>query len=414
MALFSRRSRRRVGVDIGTSSIKAVELSKKGSHLELLNYGVIDGLDFFGNISVSPNVPSTLKMSDGDIAVILKRLFKFSKIETKDVIFSIPIFSSFLTTMELPLMDLKELEKAVSFQAKSYIPVPLSEVVVDWLAIPPKSEDKTKEKEIKPIEKPGIKSNQLSLPTPPSPNKQPGIPPIAITTGMTGGLSVAKIKSPASARQGKKIQILLVAVQKEVIAKYQRIAQQANLNILAMEAESFSLLRSLTGNDLTTTMLVDFGARSTTLSLVDQGLVRMSHSVDLSGKEITNVIARGLNVSFSRAEELKKVFGLASKGVERGITKLITPLVDRLIVEFDKMSNIHMRKENRQIKRVILSGGSANLPGLTTYLSQKLGAETIVGDPFARVKYPEELGPVIKRELGTNLAVSVGLAMRDL
>src|SRR3989344_6012796 len=140
MWLFSRKVRRQLGIDIGTSSIKVVELERQGKHLSLQNYSLIEGLDFFGSATViNANTPSTLKMSENDIAVILKQALDAAKIKTTSVIMSIPVFSSFLTVMEVPQMSVKELESAVPFEAKSYIPVPLSEVVLDWLIIPPRS-----------------------------------------------------------------------------------------------------------------------------------------------------------------------------------------------------------------------------------------------------------------------------------
>lgn len=462
MALFSRRPRRQVGIDIGTSSIKVVDLSREGSHPRLLNYGIMEGLDFFGDISPAANVPSKLKMSEDDIVTVLNKVFDFSKIKTKDAVFSIPIFSSFLTVMELPFMNMKELKRAVSFQARSYIPVPLSEVVLDWLAIPPRLQLKPLAKKkvnfkaqqdyavsssspvtVTPA-KPSLESTQKSAVLPDSSFgnqqkltrtgvtiKEPPRPPLSnvyqqdaikepnLAGGKQTPLEAVPLTEPKRETKvdiptkPEKISILLVAVPKEVINKYQRVVAKAKLNLRAFEPESFSLVRSMVGNDLNPTMLVDFGARSTTLTIIDQGFVKMSHSVDLSGKEISKVIARGLNISFSRADELKKTAGIASLGVERGIADLIKPLINKLVVEFEKMANIYMRKEGVKIKKVILAGGSASLPGLVSYLTSKLLTETVIGDPFARVSYPPELEKILKREIAPSLSVAVGLAMRD-
>jgi len=223
---------------------------------------------------------------------------------------------------------------------------------------------------------------------------------------------VKKVGQP-TVEKPEKISVLLVAVPKEVISKYQRIVREVGLTLKSLESESFSLVRSLIGNDLSPTVLIDFGSRSTTLTIVDQGFVKMSHSVDLSGKEITRVISRGINISTARAEEFKKSSGMASNGAERGITQLVTPLIGRLVTEFEKMSTSYLRKEGVKIQKVILSGGAANLPGLLSHLSEKLLPQSSIGDPFVRVAYPPQLEKVLKQELSATLAVAVGLAKRD-
>ena len=136
---FSRKVRRQLGVDIGTSGIKIVELERGGSFLTLTNYGLMDGSDFFGEMPGNSNMPASLKMSENEIASTLKQLLAVTKVKTKEAVMSIPIFSSFLTVMELPGLNIKELENAIPFEARSYIPIPLAEVVLDWLIVSPKN-----------------------------------------------------------------------------------------------------------------------------------------------------------------------------------------------------------------------------------------------------------------------------------
>lgn len=372
MSFFSRRSRRQVGVDIGSSSIKAVELSRQGSDFRLENYGLITGFDFFPD-SFSPAVPSTFKLSENEIAAGLAKLLEFSKIKTHDAVLSIPVFSSFLTVMELPRMKMDELEKAVPFEARSYIPVPLSEVTIDWLALPPRE----------PV--------------------------------FRQALPVAGAEPQPESSGSKTISVLLIAVPKEIIAKYQRIAEGAKLNLRAMESESFSAIRSLAGNDLAPLVLIDFGARSTTLTLVDQGFVRMNHTLDLAGRELTQAIAHGIGVSPERAEELKRTSGIIEKEENaHGLAALIKPLLNRLTSEFEKMSDLYMRKEGQKIQKIILGGGSASLPGLVVYLKKELGVEVILGNPFTRISYSGELKDVLTGELASYLTVAAGGAMREI
>ena len=98
---------------------------------------------------------------------------------------------------------------------------------------------------------------------------------------------------------------------------------------------------------------------------------------------------------------------------EQGVADLITPLFERLIAEFNKMSTYYLRKEGVKIQKITLSGGAAKLPGLADYLSKKLSTQVSLGDPFARIAYPPNLETVIKGDLSTSLAFAVGLAKRE-
>ncbi len=369
---FSRKVRRQLGVDVGTSSVKVVELERADKHIKLANYGLVDGSDFFGSAVNGSNIPSGLKISENDVALVIKQLLETAKIKAEAAVMSIPVFSSFLTVMELPSLKQKELESAVPFEARSYIPVPLSEVVLDWLVIPVATSAATL---VKPAE------------------AAAGLPPAAAPS---------------------KITVLLIAVPKEVVAKYQRIAASAGLKLAALESESFSLARSLAGNDSGTVMLADMGARSSNLTILDKGYIFMSHSADLSGKEITKVIGHSLNVDASRAEELKKTSGVAAVAGEKGLAQIVVPVVDRLVGEIERMDDLFFKKESRKIEKIILTGGTANMPGVAEYLSRKLGLVVAVGNPFSRIKFDPALDQVLRRDLGSVFSVSVGLAMREL
>ncbi|MBI4119932.1 MAG: pilus assembly protein PilM [Parcubacteria group bacterium] len=453
MWLFSRKVRRQLGVDIGTSSIKVVELERQGKHLSLQNYSLIEGLDFFGSATViNANTPSTLKMSENDIAGILKQALDAAKIKTTSVIMSIPVFSSFLTVMEVPQMSVKELESAVPFEAKSYIPVPLSEVVLDWLIIPPRSaaavpaaasKGSMSAAKIAPSPAPllGNASAPVS-PAGPVPSNRPSDGSIAklsvalenpnnaspsasaipgLTPSPTQVPSVSPTPAPAPVltpspgpAKPSKIEILLVAVPKEVVTKYQRIAEAAKVVLAGLESESFSLNRALVGNDPSTIMLIDFGARSANLTLIDRGFIYTSHTVDLSGKEITKVIAQSLNVAPQRAEDLKKSLGVGETSEHKGIAQVVSPFIDKLAGEAERMANLFLKKEGQKIEKAILTGGSANLPGLSEYLQHSLGVTTALGNPFARLKVDSSLQTVLKNDLSSALAVSAGAAMREL
>jgi type IV pilus assembly protein PilM len=132
-----------LGIDIGTSSIKVVELGRKGQTIKLINYGEVKT----ASLQKSPFrivERDGLLLSDREIAAAISAIFKEAGIESREANFSIPDFSSFFTTFELPPMSQKELESAVKYEARSYIPLPLSEIALDWTIIEGKVSDKTK------------------------------------------------------------------------------------------------------------------------------------------------------------------------------------------------------------------------------------------------------------------------------
>lgn len=305
-----------IGIDVGTSSIKIVELSKVGVRVKLENYGETSILTLYEK-PFRTFEKNTFLLSSSDIGKIISAILEEAVIQTKTAIFTIPDFSTFFTNIELPQMNKKELPGAVNFAAPQYIPIPLSEVALDWQLI----------------------------------------------EGKAGGRLQTKLK------------ILLVAVPNEVINQYRRIAKIIELETKFLEAEAFALLRSLDKTDKITIGLVEIGAQSTTCSIVDSGVLKSSHSLNIAGNEMTQSLAKTFSLSYNEAEKLKKKYGISplSKEVsgQEGdkAAKVILSSVDSILVEVQRIFNSFSRGEKKEVRRVILAGGSALLPGLREYFS---------------------------------------------
>lgn len=349
MFKFFGKSKSSLGIDIGTTSIKMIQLGKEGDRVKLETYGFIENYSRTDGYTDALQ-SSSLKLLDPQVAEMIKTIVKEAKATTNEATISIPIFSSFTTVMELPSMPEKEIASSIPFQARQYIPVPISDVVLDWEIIK-------------------------------NPNSKDG-----------------------------KIEVLLIAVPKEIISKYSRIAKLANLNLQALEVETFGLARSLLGNDKSSVALIDLGARSTGISIVDNGTVRMVYNVDTAGEELTQAVRRSLNLDLNRAEILKKDIGLAKETDGRDVSRILANVADIIISEIERLNAIYEKKA-RKVEKVILSGGGANLRGIMDYMTEKLGIEVSIGDPFSRIMYPQILKPAIK-EIGPVFSIAVGLAMR--
>jgi type IV pilus assembly protein PilM len=211
------------------------------------------------------------------------------------------------------------------------------------------------------------------------------------------------------------LKILLTAAPKDLVSRYLEIFKKAKLNLVSLETESFALERALIGRDKSAIMLIDIGAVATTISVVVDAVPLINRSIDIGGHTITKAIANSLNIDADRAEQFKRDFGLSqTSGASAGqIPKRIEFMVSSIINEVKYVLNLYQSQGHGMVEKVILAGGSAWLPGMTQYLSTVLGVNVFIGDPWARVMYPLELKSVLQ-SIGPRLAVSVGLAMREI
>ena len=395
--IFKGKPKSFLGIDVGTSSIKVVQLSKERNRVKLDTYGQLETYAYAERFNDAIQT-SSLKMLDSQVADLIKKLLRESKAVSRDVTMSIPIFSSFSTVIEIPPIPEKELERAIPFEARQYVPIPLAEVVLDWTIMKAKEEPK--------VEKPKEKKDLTA---------QAGEEKKAEEAKAEEKKAAEKKEEEERGREIKspRLQILLTAVPKEVITKYNRIAKLAGLNLRGLEVETAASVRSILGNDKSTVLLMDFGARSTNINVIYNGYPVMSHSIDTAGFDLTKVLSQGMGVSLRRAEDLKKERGLKAGLAEAEMISIMTPLVDKIFTETERIVNIYVRRTGKRLDRVVILGGGALLPGVEEYVSLRLGLPAVTGNSFARVIYPPILEPMIK-EIGPMFSVAVGLGMREI
>ena len=347
---LSGRPSRVAGIDIGVSSAKVVQLRYEKEKAVLETYGeLLVGGYFRGEGNKGGGF---MRYSDNEAAELLRDLFKESNISAKDAVFSIPSTVGFTTVISFPLLPREEIEQAIPFEARKYVPIPIAETVIDWDIIEISEEKKSTE-------------------------------------------------------------VLLIAVSKEVTEKIKRMSALAGINVRAMEIETFCMIRSLLGQDPLPTAVINLGHQSTNLMVVDRGRLRLSHSFDHGSNSLTRALEQGLGVSSERAEAIKREVGLSEKVEEREITSVILPLLDVMFTEFERIIIFYNRKAERKIQRVVITGGGSNLKGVVDLASTKFGIEVSRGNPFARVVTPSFLQPTL-REIGSSFAVAVGAALREI
>jgi cell division ATPase FtsA len=188
---------------------------------------------------------------------------------------------------------------------------------------------------------------------------------------------------------------------------------QTSLSSSFFEIEVFSSIRSNFEHELSLVLLMDFGASRTKLSLVEFGIIKSYHTVNRGGADITDSIARSLSIPFSKAEEMKKEFGLFENPTEKMIPDLIKTHIDYIFSETNSVLLGHEKKYNQTISKVILTGGGSLLKGLKEMAVNNFRAEIDLGRPFFKVGAPEFLGKVLDAT-GPEFAVALGIALRKL
>ncbi len=372
MSLFGSRESY-VGVDIGNSAVKIVELENHKGRPKLLTYGYVE--------QQNDMLTSNAAESKQRIIDALKQVQAEAHTQSVNAVAALPTYTVFSSIIHLPLMPKKELASAVQWEAKKFVPMPVEEMILDWKIL----EDT-------------VKTNYSAN------AGQAVIPGGAAATGPS------TIQS-----EGKEfLKILLTAAPKDLVARYLEIFKEAKLNLVSLETESFALERALIGNDPTPVLLVDIGAAATTISVVVDGVPLINRSIDMGGRTITTSIANSLNIEVERAEQFKRDFGLVQQqGGGDQIPKRIEFMVSSIVNEMKYVLNMYQAQGDGAVQKVVLSGGSAWLPNVSQYLSTVLNMKVFIGDPWARVMYPLDVKTILQ-QIGPRMAVAAGCAMREI
>lgn len=284
----------------------------------------------------------------------LRTLLAAAHVTTTKAVAALPNYAVFTQIMDLPAMADRDIAAAVRWEAKKIVPWPLEEMILDWKKL-------------------------------------------AGTGAGTG---------PGSTK------VLLIAALRNVVSRYLEIFKLAEVELLSLETEAFSVARALAGTDVATTMLVDIGAFTTDIAVVEAGIPLVNRTIDVGGSTLTKAIAQSLGISEQRAEQFKRDFGLAV-GSGGGIPKTIEAAFSPVINEVKYLFDLYQGQSRSPIQKVVLTGGSAYLPNLSGFLQGLLKCPVILGDPWDRVAYPVELKPALE-EVGPQLVVAIGLALREI
>jgi len=366
------------GLDISDLSLKIIKLKRKGKFLTLSSFLEKD-------ISQGIIKEGEIKDEEGLVKIIKESLpkIKGEKLKTKHVVVSLPEEKAFLQVIQLPRMPEEDLKSAVIYEAENYIPLPIEEVYLD---------------------------SQIVLP-------------------LYDHLDY--------------FDVLIAALPKKIVDPYLSCIKKAGLYLKALEIESLAIARALIKKEISPfpTLLIDFGATKTSFIIFSGYSVRFTNSIPVSSHGFTEVISRAMNVDFKKAEELKIKYGLdivekiifskktkdsqfekeiiGNKKIFETLIPALTDLTEQIKKCLDfyltHTSDEHLLPEMKDVKKIFISGGGANLKGLSDFLSSGLGIPVAFGNPWINI-LPEPLKEVPELSFQESLkyTTALGLALRGI
>ncbi len=357
--LFTKKEKSVLGVDIGSSSLKVVQLRKEGGKAILETYGEL-ALGPYGGSEVG----QATNLSAEQITETLKDLLREAKVTTTSAGVSIPFARSLLTLVKLPYRkDPKEQKTVIELEARKYIPVSVNEVQLDWFIVPK------------------------------------GDPAQFVAGDTHSSVPVA----------AESVDVLLVAVHNDELSLLQSVATGAGLTASFYEIEIFSTIRAVVDEQVKPVMVLDVGAASTKTYVIEHGVVALSHAISTGSQDITRAISISGNLSIARAEALKKEEGMGGAGT-LGSPELV---FSRIFSEARRVLMQYETAHKKSITSIVLTGGGGVTKELSAYAKSIFSIDVRVADPFAKTEAPAFMRPILE-EIGPEFAVAVGLALRKL
>lgn len=337
-----------LGLDIGSHSIKLIEVGQNGANKVLLAAG---------NIPTPPKaLQSNIEMDHQAVAQAIRQLIKETGAKSNSVALALPESQVFTRVIEVPALSAHELSSAISWEAEQYIPLPLDQVNIDY-----------------------------------------------------------SILRDAKQTGTDKMDVLLVACPKSLLEKYLSIIEMAELIPIAAETEIIATSRALVrsvANIKNAVLLVSLGAQTTDLAILRNGVLAFTRSISAGGEALSRALVSGLDFNTNQAEEFKRTYGLEQDKLQGKIVTAVKPIMDTIIGEIKRALAFYTEKhKDEKVEAIILSGGTAKLPGMVVYIAQNVGIEAQIANPWVGITRDPRFR-VLDGE-GPTFTVAVGLSLRD-
>jgi type IV pilus assembly protein PilM len=344
MSSFLSNSSDFFSLDIGTTAVRLVQLSNTGGQKTLMKYAYVPLAD---KIALSES-----KGDQEKLAQSIKQLVSQANINTKSVAVGIPSSRVFTTVADVDRLPSSELAKAISYQADSLIPTPLSESKIDWVLLGDSPADKTKQ------------------------------------------------------------EILLSSVPNKFVEDRLDMLESIGLDVIAFEPDNLAMARSLAAPDNVAQLLLDVGRQSTDLVVVLNGKAHLTRNIPTGVEAIVRSASQNLGVDEKQGEEFVFKFGMSKEKLEGQVYQAVIGTVDILTTEIEKsIKFFQTRYQGIKIERIIVTGGASVLPEFPLYLANKYGINVEIGNAWRNVTYNRERQNELSA-ISNQFGVAVGLAER--
>jgi type IV pilus assembly protein PilM len=313
-----------IGLDLGATAARAAVLAVRG-----------DGADAHvitqqvGGIPLAPGtVVNGVVENPAALTVALKELWRGQKINCRNVILGVANPQIQVRELQMPDLDAEQRARALPYQARDVIALPLEQVVLDFAPL-------------------GVPASDTHL-----------------------------------------IEGLLVACPREPVAIAVAAVEAAGLKVVRVDLSSFAVLRASATEGLAAEAVIDIGAQLTTIVVHERGVPKLARTLTRGGEELTRRLADRLGMSLQDAEEFKRRDGLATQTeVSQILGELVAPLITdiRTSLNYFRTGNASAR-----IEQVALTGHGALLPGLAEAIGAQVGAATTVATPTRLLEPPKK------------------------
>lgn len=334
-----------VGIDFGSASIKVVELERRDDIIALRTYGELQLAPY-----VTKELGEVVELTQEKKTAALTDVLREAGVEASAGILSLPLNASFVTVMSLTAKEDENIEPRVRVEARKYIPIPLTDVTLDWTELTPLDKD------------------------------------------------------PKTVRE-----VLIAAVQNDAYGQMTTLMQSINKVSQPSEIELFSSLRSLSSATDTSIAVIDLGAQTSKMYIAQDAMLRKIHRVRMGGAQATKRIMELVSVSFTEAENMKRNFTETSKHHD-DVKKAVVSTFERPLQEFRRVLAQHEMRLGSPVDKIVITGGAAVFPEMLPFTSYMFDRAVERANPFVNVAYPAfmedrliEIGPIFTVALGAAL-----------
>ncbi len=350
------KSKLALGLDIGSSSVKLVQLKDAGKR----GYT----LEAFGVVPLPPEaIVDGALMNSSAIVEAIKQLVSQFKLKNKDVAIGVSGHSVIIKKISMPRMTQEELEESIQWEAEQYIPFDVKDVNIDVQILTPPDQD--------------------------------------TGTGQMDVLLVAAKKD-------------MINDYTSVVAEAGLNPICVDVDAFAVQ-NSFEVNYEVPKTE--TVVLVNAGASVVNINVLANGVTTFTRDVTMGGNQFTEEIQKQLNVSYDEAEKLK-VGGDAAQDsdsvVPQEVERVIQGVADQMAGEIQRSLDFYTATAaDSHIARLYLSGGTAKIPALFKVIEQRVGVPVEILNPFKSIEIDNrKFDPNTVMESAPSAAVGVGLALR--